>query len=87
MENNTLSIIQNLQNLRTRIATACARAGRTPSDVELLPVTKGHSVEKIRQLYDLGFRRFGENYVQEMEQKAMTLSSLPNLQWVFLGRV
>ncbi len=77
----------NLQTLHTRIATACTRVGRDPSTVELLPVTKGHGAEKIRELYKLGFRRFGENYVQEMEQKARELAELRDIHWVFLGRV
>ena len=83
----TDSLLSNLQTLRTRISIACERAGRNPDTVELLPVTKGHPAEKIRALYDLGFRRFGENYVQEMEKKAHQLGTLAGIQWVFLGRV
>lgn len=80
-------LLSRLHSIRTRIASACAHVKRDPSTVELLPVTKGHGTDKIRQLYDLGFRRFGENYVQELLQKAAQLADLPDLQWVFLGRI
>ena len=77
----------NLKNIRARIAQACDRAGRDPHTVELLPVTKGHGSDQIRHLYSLGFRRFGENYAQEMEQKADQLADLHDLHWVFLGHI
>ncbi len=87
MPTNLDTLLSQLHTLHTRIASTCVRVKRDPSTIELLPVTKGHGAEKIRQLYDLGFRRFGENYVQELQQKAAQLTDLPDLHWVFLGRL
>ncbi|ASG67129.1 YggS family pyridoxal phosphate enzyme [Francisella halioticida] len=48
----------------------------------LLAVSKYQSLEKIKYLADLGQKDFGENYFQELEQKAQ---QLPNLRWHFIG--
>ncbi|AJC48442.1 YggS family pyridoxal phosphate-dependent enzyme [Allofrancisella guangzhouensis] len=49
---------------------------------KLLAVSKYQSVEKIKYLSSLGQVNFGENYFQELEQKAL---ELPNLNWHFIG--
>lgn len=54
--------------------------------VSLLAVTKGHPASKIRTLFQLGQRRFGENYAQEMLAKAEELAGLP-IEWVFIGHL
>jgi hypothetical protein len=59
-----------------RISAACARAGRDPSEVRLIAVSKGQPVEAIEALYRLGHRDFGENYVQELVAKAERLTGL-----------
>jgi len=51
----------------------------------LIAVSKGQPVEKIRDLYLRGQREFGENYVQELEQKAASLADLKDIRWVFIG--
>lgn len=51
----------------------------------LVAVSKTKSVEEIKELYDLGQRDFGENYVQELTQKQ---SQLPNdIRWHFIGHL
>ena len=55
------------------------------SPVEMLPVSKGQPIEKIKKIYHLGFRKFGESYLQELEQKA-TNCPLP-ISWVYLGKL
>ncbi len=59
----------NASAILSRIASACARAGRAPSDVELIWVSKTHPVETIVEANDIGARIFGENRVQEILQK------------------
>ncbi|QIV95375.1 hypothetical protein EDC55_11428 [Allofrancisella inopinata] len=49
---------------------------------KLLAVSKYQSIEKIKFLNSLGQADFGENYIQELEQKAL---ELPNLIWHFIG--
>lgn len=52
---------------------------------QLLAVSKGQPVDKIRELYHLGQRAFGENYLQEAEQKIQACYDLPDIQWHYIG--
>jgi len=77
-----VSLGTRVEGLRVRIQRACQAAGREPSNVELLPVSKKQPLALIREATTLGFTRFGENYVQEGADKA---ASAPNLGFVLLG--
>lgn len=77
-----MSLARRIEGLRARIQRACEAAGRDPATVELLPVSKKQSLALIREAADLGFMRFGENYVQEGADKA---AALPELSFVLLG--
>ncbi len=66
-----------------RIAAAARRAGRDPSGVTLVAVSKSKPASDIRALYDLGHRDFGENRAQEMAEKAAALPS--DIRWHFVG--
>ena len=77
----------SLAAVRARIAAACARAGRAPDSVQLLAASKFQSAAAIRAAYQAGQRDFGENYVQELAQKAAQLSDLPDLRWHLIGRL
>jgi pyridoxal phosphate enzyme (YggS family) len=74
----------NLENIRKRVADACDEAGRASSGVEVLAVSKRHSVRRIERLHELGQRSFGENYVQEALAK---MDALPgcDIEWHFIG--
>ena len=50
----------NLATIRARIAAACARVGRDPNEVELLPVSKTVPAERLRLAYQAGMRKLGE---------------------------
>lgn len=76
---------ENLAQVRARVMAACARAGREPSTVELLAVSKLQPEALIRDAYDAGQRHFGENYAQELRDKAAHLSDLPGLRWHAIG--
>lgn len=54
-------------------------------DIALVAVSKTKSIEDIRELYDLGQRDFGENYVQELTDKAGHLP--PDIRWHFIGHL
>ncbi|HCW21939.1 MULTISPECIES: YggS family pyridoxal phosphate-dependent enzyme [Achromobacter] len=75
-----------LAHIQQRIARACARAGRAPDSVVLLPVSKTFDVDAIREAMALGLTRFGENKTQEIRQKAAALSG-QGLQWVLIGHL
>jgi len=54
-------------------------------DVQVVAVSKTKPVEDIRELYDLGQRDFGENYVQELLEKAPLLPL--DIRWHFIGHL
>lgn len=58
-----------LQSVEQRLAAACAAAGRDRSEVRLLPVSKTHPIELVREAAAHGHRLFGENKVQELQRK------------------
>lgn len=66
---------ENYHNLKSRI----------PENVQLVAVSKTHPVEKIRQIYDLGQRVFGENKVQELVEKQPNLPQ--DIQWHLIGHL
>jgi hypothetical protein len=75
-----------LTSVRSRIAAACARAGRDPAAVALLAVSKQQPVASIRAMAQAGQLQFGENYVQEAVGKIAALADLP-LTWHFIGQL
>ena len=80
-----MSIAERLQEVRSRIEAACGRAGRDPSTVELLVVSKTFPTEAIREAVDAGHRLFGESRQQEAEAKIPLLPS--TLHWHFIGHL
>ena len=65
-----MSIAANLEQVRNEVADACARAGRSPTEVALMAVSKVHPAEALLEAYAAGQRLFGENRVQEFAGKA-----------------
>jgi len=69
-----------------RIARACGRVGRGPSEVSLLAVTKSHPAETVRRAAMSGMTLFGENRVAEGVRKIEALrSEFPGLRWRLIG--
>ena len=64
-----MSIVENIAEIRERVAAAARRAERSPDDVTLMAVTKTFPVDAIREAYAAGIRVFGENRVQEFGGK------------------
>ena len=58
-----------LAEVSGRIAEAARAAGRSPSDVTLVAVSKTHGADRVRELLEVGHRVFGENRVQEADAK------------------
>jgi pyridoxal phosphate enzyme (YggS family) len=78
-------IAANLERVRNQIADACARANRSPQDVALMAVSKVHPVEALLEAHAAGQLLFGENRVQEWQQKAPRAADLPGLQMHLIG--
>jgi len=57
----------------------------TPRNVTLVAVSKSKPIEDIRELYELGHRDFGENYVQELVEKQ--LAAPHDIRWHFIGHL
>src|SRR3954463_5900068 len=75
-----------LRAVRARIDAAARAAGRNPSSVALLAVSKTWPADDVRALAALGQRDFGENRAQELLGKAGQLPDLP-LRWHFIGQL
>jgi len=67
------NIAANLEHIEARIVAACARAGRARSEVTLVAVSKTRPATEIIAAYRCGVRHFGENRVEEMEEKTPPL--------------
>jgi pyridoxal phosphate enzyme (YggS family) len=75
-----------LQQVRTRIVTACTALGRDPASVRLLAVSKTFDADAVRAAHAAGQRAFGENYVQEGVAKIEALADLrAQLEWHCIG--
>lgn len=83
-----MSIEANVREVMRSIERACERSHRLPSDIVLVAVTKGVGVTAIRAAFDCGIRNFGENRVQEAEDKIVQLSDLrKNITWHMVGHL
>lgn len=82
-----MSVADNIAAVRQRIEAAARRAGRDPSEIALMAVTKLVEPERIRQAYDAGLRLFGENRVQEFAAKAQAVGELAGAEWHLIGHL
>lgn len=80
------NISHNLAQIHQQIQQVADKCSRNPEDILLLAVSKVQPVDAIRQAYSAGQRDFGENYAQELEQKARALSDL-SIVWHFIGPI
>ncbi|MFY2563747.1 YggS family pyridoxal phosphate-dependent enzyme [Corallococcus terminator] len=78
-------LAERLEAVRARVASACARAGRPVESVTLVAVSKLKPAGMIREAYAAGQRDFGENYAQELRDKAVELADLEGLRWHAIG--
>jgi len=80
------TIESRLQQVRQRVANACAAAGRPASSVRLLAVSKTCPAESVREAHAAGQASFGENYVQEALAKMERLADLGGaIEWHLIG--
>ncbi|HVE84469.1 MAG TPA: YggS family pyridoxal phosphate-dependent enzyme [Myxococcales bacterium] len=79
------AVAERLAQIRRRVEAACARAARPAGAVELLAVSKLQPEGLVREAYAAGQRAFGENYAQELRDKAEHLADLPGLRWHAIG--
>jgi pyridoxal phosphate enzyme (YggS family) len=88
-----VSIADRLTEIRARIGAAAKSAGRDPSSVRLVAVSKTFPIEAVREAFEAGQRDFGENRVQEALQKIelglqkIERSADQSIRWHLLGHL
>jgi pyridoxal phosphate enzyme (YggS family) len=82
-----VTIADNLASVRDRIARAARATGRAPEDIRLVAVSKTKPASAVREAYEAGQRDFGENYAQELAEKAAELSDLADIRWHYIGHL
>ncbi len=78
-----MSVAEHLTEIQNRIAEACASAGRLVDDVKLIAVSKTWRAEHVQKAVDAGQRVFGENKLQEGQEKIPVMSD--ELEWHYIG--
>ncbi|MDA8017250.1 MAG: YggS family pyridoxal phosphate-dependent enzyme [Thermoanaerobaculia bacterium] len=76
-------LVARAGQVMSRLDAACRRAGRDPSELTLVAVSKRHPAAKVREAHAAGLRVFGENHVQEGVSKAAALPA--ELEWHLIG--
>jgi len=80
-----MTLAANLARIRQQIAEACRHAHRPEAEVALMAVTKTHPAEAVLEAYAAGLRLFGENRVQEWQEKSLALTHLPDAEFHLIG--
>jgi len=83
-------LLDNIKNVYRKIAYAALRSERDPYDIKLITVTKTVGFKKIMEAVDLGLRVFGENRVQDAQEKISALASEVTdcvLEWHLIGHL
>ena len=80
------TIASNLKSVRSRIDAAARRAGRDPSPIRLIAVSKTFDAEHVRAAWQAGQRDFGENKVQEALQKIGETADM-EIRWHLIGHL
>ena len=73
----------NINSLELKIAKASKTVSKNLGDIFLIAVSKKKNIEHIRTARNLGINNFGENYAQELEEKANNIDG--NVCWHFIG--
>jgi len=85
-----IQLLNNLKEIYRNMAHAAMRAGREPSEVKLIAVTKTVDVDVIKKAVHIGLRKFGENRVQEAQNKIKSdnLKALSEkIHWHLIGHL
>ncbi len=83
---NHVEIRERAARVRDRIRRAAEAVDRDPTTVEILPITKGHSVEVVAEVLAAGFDRIGENRVGDAASKREALAGF-DVAWHMVGHV
>jgi len=93
-----MKIEDRIKRVQETVSSACARAGREPSDVKLVIVTKSADIDAVKTVIRLGFNHLGENRVQQLKKVASQVAefmqqengdadSLRQIHWHMIGHL
>ena len=92
-EDRQAELARRLAAVRTRVAVACAAAGRDEAELTLIAVTKTYPASDVLALASLGMTDFGENRDQEASPKAAEVTAAlaaghrASVRWHFIGQL
>ncbi len=81
------SIKQNLENINKRIKASALRVNRDPDTIKLVAVSKRKTLDEILAAADCGQMHFGENYVQEAQEKVAQAGNRKKICWHYIGHL
>jgi PLP dependent protein len=84
-----MSIADNISRVREQITSACARSARDPASVTLVAVSKTHPAQAVLEAIAAGVQHFGENRVEESEQKIPAVRDMSDaaITWHMIGHI
>ena len=77
-------LIENIININAKIEDVCSSINKDKDEITLVAVSKRKSSELIEIALDNMINNFGENYAQELHEKAIAIKS-SNIVWHFIG--
>lgn len=81
------SITTNVHTIRETIRQAALESGRDPASVCLVAATKTVTCDQLEEAYDAQVRHFGENRLQEAQEKMKDFGPREGVSWHFIGRM
>lgn len=83
-----MDIKKNIENLWKRIEETCNKVGRKKEEIEIVAVSKGVDIERIKDAINCGLNKIGENRVQEAIKKIPLINNqFKNIEWHFIGHL
>ena len=79
-------IKQNIKNIQNKINLACASIKKDPNEITLIAVSKKKDILMIENALKNGVNNFGENYAQELQEKALNIKA-DNIIWHYIGPI
>lgn len=87
-EGEQTTISENLNAVRQKITLAAQRVNRSPEEITLVAVSKTVGVAQVREAYAAGQRVFGENRIQECQEKVLQLTrELSDIRFTMIGHL
>ena len=80
-------IVNNLKEINDKIFLACLESNREPSEIEIVAITKTHSIATVKNAIEAGITQFGENRYQELHEKKLATEKYEKVKWHFVGQI